>query len=187
MKSRTRNILLLLAIAALIFLTPAKKFLLVQMNKIYMSFNSPKIESPYYSLSDEDWASTRFEDLDGNKVNFSESKGNVLFINIWATWCPACIAEMPSIQKLYDRYKGKVDFLMISDESAEDLRKFLTERGYSFPVHRQISQLPELIQTRVTPKTIIIDKEGNIRVSKIGATNWNSGRIRILMDELINK
>ena len=187
MKLRTKSIILLAIIIALIFLTPVRKFLQVQMNKVLMVINSPNIESPYHSLSDEDWESFRFVDLDGNQINFSESKGKVIFINLWATWCPPCVAEMPSIQKLYDRYKDKVEFLMFSDESVNDLQKFLNKKGYTFPVHLPISKLPELIQTNSIPKTVIIDKEGKIRISELGATNWNSDRIHQLMDELIGK
>ena len=186
MKLQTK-VIVLLAIIALFFFTPIRKYLQVQVNKVFMALNTPTIESPYNSLSQEDWESFRFVDLKENPINFSDSKGRVIFINFWATWCLPCISEMPSIQKLYNSYKDKVDFLMLSDEGPNDLQKFLEKKGYSFTAYRLISEPPEFFQTHSIPKTIIIDKQGKIRVSKLGAANWNSTSIHQLMDELIEQ
>ena len=56
----------------------------------------------------------RLEDLNGNKVSFSEFKGKSVFLNFWATWCPPCVAEMPDIHSLYKKTGDKISFVMIS-------------------------------------------------------------------------
>src|SRR5690606_41996773 len=57
--------------------------------------------------------------IDSTEIYFSQSKGKVAMVNFWATWCPPCVAEMPSFQKLYDAYGDKVDFYFVTSRSEE--------------------------------------------------------------------
>ncbi|MFC7671091.1 TlpA family protein disulfide reductase [Hymenobacter humi] len=82
--------------------------------------------------------------LDGKAVNLSDLKGKVVFVNLWAAWCPPCRAEMPGIEALYKKVdKSKVAFLMLSlDDDAAKARKFVQAQGYTFPVYMRTGDLP---------------------------------------------
>ncbi|MFT7159735.1 MAG: thiol-disulfide isomerase/thioredoxin, partial [Bacteroidia bacterium] len=99
-------------------------------------------------LSEEDQLNVSYDfkltDAQGTTVSFEEFKGKTVFLNLWATWCPPCIAEMPDINDLY----GKVDlnevaFVMISrDDDFQKALSFTKKKGYDFPVYATASRLP---------------------------------------------
>lgn len=124
-------------------------------------------------------------DIKGNRVNFKESEGRVVLINFWATWCPPCIAEMPSLHDLYADYKGKVDFYFVSNEEVKTIKDFLEKNNYSFNVHIPVTQYPKMFDVSSIPRTFLIDRQGQIVVDKTGAANWNSNKIRSTIDDLI--
>jgi peroxiredoxin len=77
-----------------------------------------------------------FPDLNGKVVSLSDYKGKVVFINIWATWCLPCREEMPSMQKLYDQFKGEAfEILAVSIDSAgrKAVAPFMRELNLTFP------------------------------------------------------
>src|SRR5690606_9816177 len=83
-----------------------------------------------------------FKNMDGEVIELADQKGKVVFINFWATWCPPCIAEMPSIQSLYNEFKGneKVMFLMVDvDNKPEKSQKFMDKRKFDMPVYTPVS------------------------------------------------
>lgn len=123
---------------------------------------------------------------DGTEIRGGELKNKVIFINLWATWCPPCIAEMPSIQKLHSNYKEEVIFLMVSNEPFEKTNRFKEAKGFDFLVYRPKS-IPKAIYGKSIPKTLIIDSKGNIKIEKTGAVNWNSNKIKTLLDELLDE
>ena len=125
--------------------------------------------------------------LDGKKVDFTQSEARVTLVNLWATWCPPCVAEMPSLQKLYDSYGDKVDFYFISSEAPEKLQKFLQKKGYNFPVYLETKRPPAVLQTKSIPRTFLISKEGKIVIDESGAADWNSEKVKKIMDELISE
>ena len=106
-------------------------------------------------------------------------------MNLWATWCPPCIAEMPSMQKIYDAYGDRVVFLLVSNENQEKVTTFLKRKNLSIPSYYPLSSIPKEIASNSIPATYIIDKKGFIVVEKIGAANWNSTSVRKLLDNLL--
>jgi thiol-disulfide isomerase/thioredoxin len=92
-----------------------------------------------------------------------------VFLNFWASWCPPCREEMPSIQKLYERMKDEMEFVAISVDSNEDaLKKFLKDKDYKFPIyHEGWRKAAELYKIRAIPTTFLIDKKGVIKVGPI--------------------
>lgn len=78
--------------------------------------------------------SIRLINSEGEKVNMNDFRGNVIFMNFWATWCPPCIAEMPGIHDLYREIKSEeVVFLMISlDDDFEKAKRFKEKKGFDF-------------------------------------------------------
>ncbi len=117
-----------------------------------------------------------FPTLSGEYVRLSDYRGKVIFLNIWATWCPPCREEMPSMESLYRRLKGP-DFEMlavsIDREGGKVVRPFASKNGLTFPVlldpDNKISRLYGLTGV---PETFIVDKNGVVIKKVIGAQNW---------------
>lgn len=123
--------------------------------------------------------------LNTEGLNFSTTKNKVVFISFWATWCPPCIAEMPSMQKLYKDYKNKVVFLFVTNEDLETVSKFYSKHKYNFPTYNQLTRTPKELESSSIPATFIISKDRKIVVNKKGAANWNSTKVRDLIDTLL--
>lgn len=118
-------------------------------------------------------------------VRLADLNAKPIFVNFWATWCAPCIAEMPSIDKLYMDYKDKVNFVIVSNESKALTDAFLEKQGLNLPVYRYQSKEPKLLQSNTIPATFIINKYGKIVVMEKGTRNWNSNNVRKLLDNLI--
>ncbi len=158
------------------------------VNKIRVAVVNPSVETSDKTviLSNEDynWA---VESIDGKKNVLADYKGKVIFLNLWATWCPPCIAEMPSIQDLYDKYKDndQVVFLIVSNEKTEKVSAFMKKRGFTFPVQITHYQLPKPFYTESIPTTFLISKSGKIVIKETGAANWGGEKMQKIVDELI--
>lgn len=145
---------------------------------------SPSVvsEDDRRQIIDYNW---RLKSLNDSVYDFSEAKDKVILINFWATWCPPCIAEMPALQKLYNDYGDKIEFLLVSEEKEKVIQRFLDKHDYTFKIYKPISDIPEDLQTRSIPRTFIINKAGTIIIDKSGAANWNSQDVRETLDVLI--
>jgi len=120
-------------------------------------------------------------------LDFNETEGKVVFINFWATWCPPCIAEMPSLQALYEDYSDKVVFLFITNDEFEIVDKFKVKRDFNFEVFSPLNEVPDELQTRSIPRTFVINKKGEIVVDESGAIDWNSTKVRNQLDQLLSE
>ena len=130
-----------------------------------------------------------FIDLNGNKKSLSEYKGNVIFLNLWATWCPPCREEMPSMEKLYNKLKdrGFVILAVSAGEDQETVKKFLEKNKYSFPIFTDNqNSVAGNYGTGSIPTTYIIDKEGFILARFVGGRDWNSPDAVNLFNLLLN-
>ena len=129
--------------------------------------------------------------LDGKKISIAEYKGKVIFLNIWATWCPPCVEEMPSMEKLYQKLKGEsFEILAVSIDvsGSESVLPFMKKHKLSFPALLDTKgDIKSLYQTTGVPESFIIDKEGIIVEKIIGPRDWASpGAIRSIRN-LIQK
>jgi peroxiredoxin len=111
-------------------------------------------------------------DLAGKMVSLADFKGKVVLLNIWATWCPPCVAEMPSMETLYQELKDE-DFEIIAvsiDESGSDVvAPFMKKHKLSFPALTDTQGTTKnLYQTTGVPESFIIDKDGIIVEKVIG-------------------
>lgn len=120
-------------------------------------------------------------------INLEEYKGKVIFLNYWATWCPPCIAEMSSIQKLYNDYKEKVTFVFITSDDKNKVDEFFTKNNYQLPTYHLSSNIAQEISARSLPTTFVIDKNGKIATKDVGAANWNSAKVRTMLDDLLSE
>tara|TARA_B100000795_G_C22596045_1_gene359334 strand:- start:184 stop:744 length:561 start_codon:yes stop_codon:yes gene_type:complete len=148
-----------------------------------ISFSPSEIEKEDRTvLKDYNW---KLSDLNSNNVDLSESKGKVILINFWATWCPPCVAEMPELQELYDQYKGKVDFYFVTNDNPKKINLFLNNKEYDLPVFRPLEESPNVLASKSLPTTYLISKKGEIIMRKVGAANWNSDKVHQTIDDLL--
>ena len=114
------------------------------------------------------------KDLQGRTVKLSDQKGKVVFLNFWATWCPPCREEMPSIERLHDRVNGK-DFIILAvslDQS--DIRSFVQKGNYTFKILLDPKgDIGRQYGVTGIPTTFIIDKNGIIKQKAVGSRDWS--------------
>lgn len=182
-KNQWSNIII--AVIILVLIIPGtRKPVQIFFNKIFSFSPSVASEEDRTSIASYDWA---LEKNNRDRLNFSQLRGEVVIINFWATWCPPCIAEMPSFQELYVDYQDKINFIFVSSEDHETVRGFLNRKNYSLPAFRPLSQAPEPLNGNTLPTTFLIDKQGNIVIQKVGAADWNSENVRETIDALLEK
>jgi len=116
--------------------------------------------------------------LAGGKVRLHDYRGKVVFINFWATWCGTCEVEMPSMEKLYQRFKDDgFEMLTISiDKDQTLIEPFMKKYGLTFPVllDPESTVAKKDYKTTGVPETFIVDREGIIRHKAIGPRQWDS-------------
>ena len=129
-------------------------------------------------------------DRNGKIWTLSELKGQVVFVNFWATWCPPCREEMPSMQRLYTLLpKDKFKMLAILNKDnpavADD---FAAKFGITMPIlDDQDNQIGPKYGLTGIPETFIVDKQGVLREKFIGGAQWDSPGFRQLMMNYIHQ
>lgn len=113
--------------------------------------------------------------------------GKPVFLSFWATWCPPCVAELPSIESLYRDYGDHIDFILITNEKTDVVKAFLEKTEMNIPVFFPLAEVPKVLQSSSLPTNYLIDQEGNILIKEIGAANWNSKKVRDLLDTLLEE
>lgn len=179
------DIVFLLLIIALII--PATRTPLVVFLKRATLLGPSVSENDNYGKLNQNDLSWQLINDKGETVRLSELTDKPVFINIWATWCAPCIAEMPSINRLYIDYKDDVHFVIATYEEKSLVDAFLNKHELNFPVYRYKSKEPKLLQSKTIPATFILNTKGEIVVSEKGTSNWNSKSVRALLDKLIAK
>jgi len=126
------------------------------------------------------------KDLQGNTVDFSQFKGKTIFLNLWATWCGPCRAEMPSIQGLYEKTnKDKVVFVMLDwFEDAKKTSKYIESKKFTFPVYLVDNDVPEQLNVSSIPTTLVISPSGKIATKKTGTTNYDTEKFKSFLEDL---
>jgi thiol-disulfide isomerase/thioredoxin len=133
----------------------------------------PRLESPdSEARADYAW---RLMDLDITPVSLDRYRGRVVFLNIWATWCPPCVAELPSIAHLAANPALRdVAFVCVSvDDNLQPVRRFVRERAPMLPVVWSAGAPPEVFQTGGIPATFVIAPDGRIVVAQVGSARWD--------------
>lgn len=114
--------------------------------------------------------------INAPNTNLKTLKGNkLIFLNFWGTWCPPCREEWPTIQKLYDSKKGKIDFVLIAMQDEEEkVRKFMADNKYTAPVYIAQTPISNNVLPKVFPTTFLLDKNGRILLKEDASKDWNS-------------
>lgn len=174
----TSNIIFIIVVALMLY-PPSREWF---MRQIAFSPSVNTIEDSE-KVNDYNW---ELHGLNTNNINFNQLENKVVFVNFWATWCPPCRAEMPMIQELYNVYKDKVAFVFVTNESWETVENFYSKNDYNLPSYNSTSSPPQIFtETNSIPASYLLDKNGNILISKTGAADWNSNKVRELLDKLL--
>lgn len=137
-------------------------------------------------------------DLEGNAVRLSDFRGRVVLLNIWATWCPPCKKEMPSMQRLYEQMGGdgfEIVAVSVDAQGGEkdvggrrggDVRAFADSLGLTFTIlHDPRGRIQETYHTTGVPESFVIGRDGMIYKKVIGATEWDAPEHRALIARLL--
>lgn len=130
-------------------------------------------------------------DLEGNQISLSTYKGRVVLLNFWATWCPPCRLEMPTMEKAYRKYRDKgFEVVAVSVDAGpkSSVKSFLRELGLSF----QVLLDPDMETLRAfrgfsLPMTVVIDRQGVIRSRELGYRDWSDGESTKLFQRLLSE
>jgi thiol-disulfide isomerase/thioredoxin len=131
------------------------------------------------------------DDLTGRKLMLRDLKDKVLFVNFWASWCPPCKEEMPSIESLLKEMYGNEKFQMITilyKDQYPDGIAYMKQYGYTFPVYSDSDGITaKNFGVTGVPETYILDKKGNLRKRVIGPAEWNSPEAKNFINSLLNE
>jgi thiol-disulfide isomerase/thioredoxin len=123
------------------------------------------------------------QDVNGNTINLQHFKGKKLFVNLWASWCPPCRAEMPSIEKLFRSVDtSKVVFVMLSlDDHFDKAKKFIGRQRLNLPIYYPAENLPALFNVQAIPATFIFNESGDLIQRIDGSDDYNRDEYRKLL------
>jgi thiol-disulfide isomerase/thioredoxin len=143
-----------------------------QQNSTDSNMAAATIQLPSFSI----------KDVNGNIVNMQNLKGKKLFVNLWASWCPPCKKEMPSIEKLYQTVdSNKVKFVLISfDDQFELAKKYVTSKKIKLPIYYPTENPPALFNVQGIPATFIFNEKGELIKQIEGMENYDSKEYRAL-------
>jgi cytochrome c biogenesis protein CcmG, thiol:disulfide interchange protein DsbE len=129
-------------------------------------------------------------ELNGRPAQLSDLRGKVVVLNFWATWCPPCVEETPSLVALQREIEPRGGMVLgISvDVDAQAYTQFLQKNGIDFPTYRDpTSQIPAEYGTFVYPETYVIDRQGRIARKFVGAQDWTSTEMTTYLNSLLTK
>jgi peroxiredoxin len=147
--------------------------------------NKLRIETPAEPIPAPDFI---LEDLSGRRVSLEDFKGKVVFLNFWATWCPPCVLEMPSMEKLHNEFanEGLVMLALNFRESRDQVKAFVEEHKLTFTVLLDpAGSVSELYQVWGLPVTTIINRRREIVGKALGSREWYSKESREFFRELL--
>lgn len=132
----------------------------------------------------------QLKDIFGNMVSLSDFRGKIVFLNFWATWCPTCVVEMPSMEKLHRLFKNQ-DFAVVAvnmQEGATQVKLFFEKWQLSFTALLDSSgDVAAALAVNALPTTYFLNKEGRIMGIALGPREWDSQASVDLFEFLINR
>ena len=180
-KKTLLNILLMLFVVSF-FVTPLGEHSKVALMRLF-SFSpdivkkSDRQELPLYN-----WT---LKDSKGEFFNFERTRGKVVLIDFWASWRLPSLPELKSLQKLYEDYGDRVEFYIITNEEQPPAEAFIEDYGFTFPITYQFLESPSPLPDTEPPRSYLIDRRGYIVVDQDGMADWNTSKVRALLDGLL--
>ena len=124
----------------------------------------------------------------GKTASTADLKGKIIFINFWASWCPPCQAEMPSIDALYKKFEkdDRFVFLFINeDDDKQKAKNYIEKHQYSIPLYSRSGNIPNEIFSGSLPTTIVINKEGKIVLKHEGMAGYDTDAFMKQLKDLL--
>jgi len=129
-------------------------------------------------------------DVNGATHSLSKHKGKVVIVNFWASWCPPCVHEMPSMSRLNAELRDRSFTILAINlgEELEEIHEFLMKHPVNFPVLLDPQQvLPGKWKVFAFPTSYILDKNGSVRYSVAGGIDWTSEQVKIVINALLDQ
>ena len=127
--------------------------------------------------------------LEGGQLRLADLRGKVVFLNLWATWCPPCKEEMPAMERLWQRYKGQglvVIALSMDSAGVTVVKPFIEQAKYTYRVGLDPKmEIAQLYGARSVPSTFIIDRKGALRAIALGSREWDGQASFAYFDALL--
>jgi peroxiredoxin len=129
--------------------------------------------------------------LPGGKASLSGYRGKVVLVNVWATWCPPCIEEMPDLENLYKQMKSQglpFEILGVSIDAlgADPVRKWVDRFGITFSILLDPrGSIKKLYRTTGVPETFVVDQKGRLVKKFIGARKWDGAQMIDFLKSII--
>ena len=174
-RKRGFDLLLLLFAGLLLFNTNAKAWVLQQLLRTGL-FNTQIEKEAAANQHMAGALSFAVKDTTNRILTSTALKGKVVFLNFWASWCPPCRGEMPSLQALYNELKDNdpIVFLFVTeDEDQARAMKYLQDHRFNMPVYTPVGDFPNELFGGTLPTTVVIDKEGKIVFKHEGVANYH--------------
>jgi thiol-disulfide isomerase/thioredoxin len=147
---------------------------------------TPHPESGLVSWGDADfrWRVRSLEQ--GKATSLDGFRGEVLFINLWASWCLPCVRELASIERLRTRLADTdITFLMVAPEGEEPVRRFLRRHRYHLPFYLEASRMPPSWGLRGLPTTWVVDRHGRVVLLRHGEAVWDTDVVEAFLRGLV--
>jgi len=149
---------------------------------------SARMKPPLLMRAPEPASDLVYRTMDGQEQHLSATRGKVVFLNLWGTWCIPCLAEMPTVERLYEHYKGdpQVQFLIVSRlDSPKRVEGYARHNHFSLPFYVTRDQdIPQAMQFYQYPATFVLAKDGTIVSKHFGAADWSDGSVVKFIDRL---
>jgi thiol-disulfide isomerase/thioredoxin len=181
-KKEIRSWALMLGAFAILYFTGLMTPIMGGLQSMLLSTGLIKPTIGHSERENEDFDfSGQFLDVNGDRVGLSQLQGKTIFINLWATWCPPCRAEMPHIEQLFQKLgdRENIAFLMIAlDDDFQKSTRFVQDKGFSFPVVHAAYGLNPSLQSQAIPTTLVVSPEGKVVFYQEGMSNFDTPEFR---------
>jgi thiol-disulfide isomerase/thioredoxin len=183
-KANLINGVIIVALAVLVFVPSAKALLMRSLMGVGLFRVDVSAAAPAPVKSTIDIA---FRDASGKDISLKQLKGKVVLLNFWATWCPPCRAEMPSLNSLHQKLKTDTNIVFIAvdaDSKLKESAQFMAKYDYHLPLYEVMSDVPESVYGGNLPTTVIFDKEGTMVFRHEGMANYDTERVKGFLQKL---
>ncbi len=182
-KKTLLNIALILFVVSF-FVTPLGEYSKVTLMQLF-SFSPRVVEAPNrQKLPSFNWT---LKDARWDFFNFERSRGKVVLVVFWASWRLPSLPELKTVQALYEDYGDRVDFYMITNEERSPAEAFMKQHGFTFPVTYLFAESASPLPGTEPPRSYLIDPQGYLVIDQEGMADWNTKKVRALLDALLSK
>ena len=181
-KKKTLLNLLLILFVLSFFVTPLGYYGKIALMQVFSSPPRIVAVSEREKLPFYDWT---LKDANWEFFNFERSRGKVVLIAFWRSWILPSLPELKGIQSLYEDYGEQVEFYIITDEEQAPVMEFIQEHDFTFPVTYLYLESESPVASDNAPRSYLIDSQGYVVIDQEGIADWDSKRVRELLDELL--